>query len=94
MELRGLKLTPDQRQQIVGIFKTHQPELKAVADKMRAARRGWQQAGKIAIQERKALAEERMAVLKGVRTEIFGILSPEQQKQIQTRRQRTLTRLQ
>jgi len=94
MELRGLKLTPGQRQQIMGIFKAHQPELKAVADKLRAARQGWQQAGKIDIQERQALNEQRMAVLKAVRTEILGTLSPEQQKQLQTRRQRALKRLQ
>jgi len=94
LELRGLKLTPEQRQQIMGIFKAHQPELKAVAEKLRTARQGWQQAGKIDIQERKSLNEQRMAVLTAVRTEIFNVLTPDQQKQLQARRQRALKRLQ
>ena len=94
MELRGLKLTPGQRQQVVSIFRTHQPEIKAVADKLRTARQGWQQAGKIDIAERQGLNEQRMAVLKAVRTEILGALSPGQQKRLEARRQRALKRLQ
>jgi len=94
LELRGLKLTPEQRQQIMGIFKAHQPELKAVAEKLRTARQGWQQAGKIDIQERKNLNEQRMAVLKAVRTEIFNVLTPDQRKQLEARRRRASRRLQ
>ncbi len=87
-ELRGLQLTSEQREQIKGIFKTHQPELKAVAEKTRTARQAWQQSGKIDIQERNSLNEQRMAVLKTVRTEVFNVLTPDQQKQIQARRPR------
>ena len=93
-ELRGVKLTAEQRQQVMAIFKAHQPDLKAVGEKARAARLGWQQAGKIDIQERQALQQQRMAVLKAVRTEILGTLTPEQQQQIETRRQRAPKRRQ
>jgi Spy/CpxP family protein refolding chaperone len=86
LQLRGVKLTPQQRQQVAGVFKAHQPDLRALAGKLRAARQGWQQAGKIDIQERKSLNEQRMAVLQSVRTEVFALLTPEQQAQIQARR--------
>ncbi len=87
-QLRGVKLTPDQRQQVSGIFKAHQPELKAVQQKLRAARTSWQQAGKIDIQQRKSLAQERLAVLQAARTEVFNLLTPEQKAQIEARRDR------
>jgi Spy/CpxP family protein refolding chaperone len=92
LELRGLRLTREQRQQVLGIFKTHQPDLQALAGKVRAARQRWQQSGKIDIQERTALNEQRQAILKAVRGEVLAVLTPEQQKQIEARRQRLLRR--
>lgn len=88
MQLRGLNLTPPQRQQVLGIFKAHQPDMKALADSARAARARWQQAGQISIQERKDLADRRQAIMSAVRTEVFGVLTPDQRKRLQTRRQR------
>jgi Spy/CpxP family protein refolding chaperone len=92
LQLRGVKLTPQQRQQAAGVFKAHQPDLKALAGKLRAARQAWRQTGKIDLQERRNLNEQRMAVLQSVRTEIFALLTPEQQAQIQARRVKRLRR--
>jgi Spy/CpxP family protein refolding chaperone len=88
MELRGVKLTPDQRQQVIAVVKAHRPDLKAVQEKLRAARAEWQQAGKIDIEQRKSLNQERMAVLQAARTEISNVLTPEQKAQIAARRGR------
>ena len=88
LQLRGAKLTPDQRQQVLGIFKTHRPELKSVQEKVRAARAAWQQAGTIDIEQRKRLNQERMAVLQAARTEIVNLLTPEQKARIDARRGR------
>jgi Spy/CpxP family protein refolding chaperone len=86
MQLRGVKLTPEQRQQVAAVLKAHQPELKAQAAKARGVRQGWQQAGKIDIQERKTLMEQRMALMQPVRTEILNLLTPEQRAQLEARR--------
>jgi Spy/CpxP family protein refolding chaperone len=94
LELRGLKLTREQRQQIQGIFQAHRPEMQALAGKARAARAGWQQSGKIDIQERKALNEQRQAILNAVHNEVVPVLTPEQQKQLEARRQRAFSRRQ
>lgn len=92
LELRGLRLTPEQRQQVMAAFRSHRPELQALGEKARAARQGWQQSGKIDIQERAALNQQRQAILKAARDEVFAILTPVQRKQIEVRRQRALRR--
>ena len=84
-QLQGLNLTQEQRQQVLRIFDAHKADVKAVAEKLRAARQRWQQAGQIDIQERKTLVAERQAVMKGVRDEVTGVLTPEQQKKLRTR---------
>lgn len=86
--LRGLGLTADQRQQIKGILKKHQPELKALAEKARAARQAWQQSGQISIQERRDLMAQRAAILQAVRTDVLGVLTPEQRNKVEARRRR------
>jgi len=88
LQLRKVRLTPQQRERITAILKAHRPDLKAVADKARTARQGWQQAGKIDIQERNSLNEQRQAVMQAVRTEIFNVLTPGQKAQIQRRLRR------
>lgn len=92
LELRGLDLTREQRQQILGIFKMHRPEMQALAAKVRAARQGWRQSGKIDIQERKALDDQHQTLLRGVNTEVLALLTPEQQKQAEARRLRAFNR--
>jgi Spy/CpxP family protein refolding chaperone len=92
LELRGLRLTPEQRQQVMAIFKAHRADLQALGEKARAARQSWQQSGKIDIQERKALNEQRQAIVKAARVEVLALLTPDQRKQIEARRQRALTR--
>jgi Spy/CpxP family protein refolding chaperone len=92
LEMRGVRLTREQRQQVLGVFKAHRPELQALAGKVRAARQGWQQSGKIDIQERKALNDQRQAILKAVHGEVLAVLTPEQQKQVEARRRRLLNR--
>lgn len=92
LQLRGLNLAPEQRQQVLGIFQAHQPEMRALAENMKAARARWQQAGQINIQERKELAGRRQAIMKAVRTEVFGVLTPAQQKRLQARRNRLARR--
>ena len=92
LELRGLKLTSEQRQQVQAIFKAHRPELKALAGKFLTARQAWEQSGKIDIKERKALNDERRALLQAVNKEVLSVLTPEQQKQIEARRQRAASR--
>ncbi len=92
LELRGVKLTRNQRQQVLAIFRAHRPELQALAGKLRTARETWQQAGKIDIQQRNALHDQRQALLKSVNAEVLGVLTPEQQKQIEARRQRRINR--
>ncbi|MGE5361209.1 MAG: Spy/CpxP family protein refolding chaperone [Bacteroidales bacterium] len=85
-QLQGLNLTQEQRQQVLGIFEAHKADVKAVGEKLRAARARWEQAGQIDIQERKTLMRERQAVMKGVVDEVSGVLTPEQQKKFQARR--------
>ncbi len=92
LELRGLKLTPEQRNQVRAIFKAHGPEMKTLAGKVRTARQGWAQSGKIDIKERKALNDERQALLQAVNNEVLSVLTPEQQKQVEARRQRAANR--
>ncbi len=87
-QLQGLNLTQDQRQQVLRIFDAHKADAKAVAEKLRAARARWEQSGQIDIQERKTLVAERQAVMKTVRQEVVGVLTPEQQKKLQARLRR------
>ncbi len=85
LQLRAAKLTPEQRQQVQGILESRRADLKAFAAKARAARQAWQQAGKIDINERKGLNEQRLALLQSIRTEILNVLTPEQRAQIEAR---------
>jgi Spy/CpxP family protein refolding chaperone len=88
MQLRGLNLTPEQRQQVLGVFKAHQPEIKALGQDMRAARVRWEQAGQISIQERKELLGRRQTIMSAVRSEVFGVLTAEQRTKVEARLQR------
>lgn len=92
LQLRGVKLTPEQREQVRGVLNAHRAEMKALVDKTRAMRQAWQQAGKIDIQERRSLQEQRMALLQAVRTEILNLLTPEQQAQVKARSLKRLRR--
>ncbi len=87
-QLQGLGVTQEQRQQVLRIFDAHRADVKAVSEKLRAARARWEQAGQIDIQERKTLVAERQAVMKAVRQEVIGVQTPEQQRKLRARVQR------
>ncbi len=92
LELRGVNLTREQRQQVIAVLKAHRPELKAVQEKLHAARAAWQQAGKIDIEQRKSINQERLAVLQAAREDIFNLVTPEQKARIEANRARRRVR--
>jgi protein CpxP len=88
--LRGVELTDAQREQFRTIVESHRAERQAVATKLRAAHRGLAEAtraesiNETAIRARSAEVATAMAdeaILRAkVRSEIFGILTAEQQQ--------------
>lgn len=96
--LRGVELTDAQRDQMRTIMESHQAEFQQVGIKLRQAHRGLAEAtqaetiDEAAIRARSAevasaLADEAILQAK-VRAEVAGILTPEQQEQLKTRRRR------
>ena len=94
--LRGIELTNEQRDQVRKIQESHRAEFDAVRTRVREAHRGFAEAttaatiDEAAIRARStdvaaAMAEEAILGAK-VRAEIFAILTPEQQQQVNERR--------
>jgi protein CpxP len=91
--LRGLDLTDAQREQVKAIMESHRDEQKAIGDRMQAARKALHEAiaadtfDETAVRAKAAeigAVEADAAVLQAkIKSEVFGILTPEQVKKAQ-----------
>jgi periplasmic protein CpxP/Spy len=104
LELRGIDLTDAQRDQLHSIMESHKAEFEQVRTKVRAAHQGMAEVtaadtiDEAAIRAKSAEVAAAMAddaILRAkVRTEVFGILTAEQQQQVKDRRATRQQRMQ
>jgi len=102
--LRGLQLTDDQRKQLRDLAQKRQAANRDLNTRLREARQGMRQAQMTDTLDEGAIrrhasemaeAEAELAIARSrARTEMMSVLTPEQQKTAQERRQRMLERQQ